>query len=178
MNDADNEMMANQLRELPLLEPDADLLARLDEISLGTAAPTRSSTRHWGLAAMLLVGVAAAFVTLPRWMASTDSGTATLASDSPNASRVTSELSDLSQLIARSAVLDEVNATLPDRQRVMNVRDAGRITAIEDRVARLDMALSSPAVDRSARAELLKQRVGLMDDLVDLRAGVPAQQWL
>ncbi|MEL7024830.1 MAG: hypothetical protein AAGL69_13910 [Pseudomonadota bacterium] len=178
MNEPNNEMMAKQLRELPLLEPDADLLARLDEISLGKRSPPRALTWHWGLAAVLMIGVAIAVATLPGLNVPTNSVDQAAATDEPNASRVTSELSDLSQLIARSAVLDEVNATLPDRQRVMNVRDAGRITAIEDRVARLDVALASPAVDESARAELLKRRVGLMDDLVGLRAGVPAQQWL
>lgn len=173
-------VLAEQLQSLPELEPTAALRQRIDAL-LDESAEIESRADHnrlrnWGIAAVLLVGLLMGLI-ISEQVKVVESPPESVAVTQPEASEPT-EFSDLGRLIAQSALLDQVNATLPARGRVRNVRSAGRITVLEDRVRLLDAALAQPEISTMRRAALMRQRVGLMDTLVEMRSGQQPTQWL
>ncbi|MEM6819393.1 MAG: hypothetical protein AAF578_11455 [Pseudomonadota bacterium] len=175
-----DKAVADALRDLPQLEPSSELLAGIDHLVVETDQPSVSASltpMRWAIAATALLSVCVGLLVWD-WPDSPQRSGETVAEIPGPAVELPDEFADLSRLIAQSALLDKVNATLPERRRVRDVRSAGQIVMLEDRVAMLDVALASPAVDQAQREALLRRRVGLMDTLVDLRSGRQTQQWL
>lgn len=174
------QVLAEQLKSLPELEPTAALRQRLDalldEATEVESHADRNRLRNWGIAAVILAGLLMGLI-IGEQIKVIELPPESVAVTQPEASEPT-EFSDLGLLIAQSALLDQVNATLPTRGRVRNVRSAGRITALEDRVRLLDAALAQPEISTTRRAALMRQRVGLMDTLVEMRSGQQPTQWL
>ncbi|MEO1581385.1 MAG: hypothetical protein AAFR91_06015 [Pseudomonadota bacterium] len=175
-----DKAVASALRELPQLEPSSELLAGIDQLVAQTEQLSISASAtpmRWTIAATALLSMCVGLLVWD-WPDTPASDPPSVADVKQTETEVSDEFADLSKLIAQSALLDKVNATLPERRRVRDVRSAGQIVMLEDRVAMLDVALASPAVDQAQREALLRRRVGLMDTLVDLRSGRQTQQWL
>ena len=175
-----DKAVADALRDLPQLEPSSALLAGIDHLVVQTdqsSVSASSSPKRWAIAATALLSLCVGLLVWD-WPDSPQGNGETVAEIPRPAAALPDKFADLSRLIAQSALLDKVNATLPERRRVRDVRAAGQIVMLEDRVAMLDVALASPAVDQAQREALLRRRVGLMDTLVDLRSGRQTQQWL
>ncbi len=175
-----DKAVADALRDLPQLEPSSELLAGIDQLvvqSEPSSVSESSTPMRWAIAATALLSVCVGLLVWD-WPVTPVSEGPSVAEVRQTEAAVPDEFADLSKLIAQSALLDQVNATLPERRRVRDVRSAGQIVMLEDKVAMLDVALASPAVDQAQREALLRRRVGLMDTLVDLRSGRQTQQWL
>ena len=181
---AHDDGIAAALRALPQLEPSDALMARLadtaaeasdhgDVDSAVDAHPAAGRGRFWPgalLAASLLI---AALIWRPDTQG--DDGAIGVAATSTE-----SATSQLPALMAQSAYLESVLSALPDRGRVQRVGTASTITALEDRVALIDAQLDQPQVRASATGSeaLWRQRVGLMNTLVELRGTPREQLWL
>jgi hypothetical protein len=84
---------------------------------------------------------------------------------------VTPVQSELSLLYSQSAGLEAVLARLDADDRVLDLRAAGAIVAIEDRIAALDDHLTNgETLDRQTAEALWRQRVELMEALVGVHA--------
>ena len=99
--------------------------------------------------------------------------TPTLASQSASA-RVASasDQQDLSSLMAQSRQLEWALSAMPAGPQVVSANTAGTISVLEDRVAMIDYRLSmtqDPDLSSEQELKLWKERVGLMNSLVQVR---------
>ncbi len=185
-----DEQLSASLRELPQLEPSASLYARLHTISRESAALPKKR-RAWpaGLVAASLM-IAGLLIWVPEKYSPTGSeglvagevaGPAGESAGAPPAgASVSGDAVPLNALMAQSAYLESLLASIPGERRVQRVGTASTISAIEDRVALIDQQLSQPIVqaDAAGSTSLWRQRVGLMNTLVELRAKPSGQIWL
>ncbi|MEO0615319.1 MAG: hypothetical protein AAFY69_04210 [Pseudomonadota bacterium] len=172
----ERDAVRDVLRELPQLTPSRALTARLDALIDDEAAedrrpPRTHSAARFALAASVLLAV---WIVWPRLGPQTDPVAEPVAAiEIPaEASTVTNTGPSIDSLMARSAYLESVLDTVPQRGRVQRVGTASTITALEDRVALIDAQLSGSGatVDETGRTALWRERVGLMSTLVSLHA--------
>lgn len=163
--------MRAALRELPQLKPPADgwqkLLARMEQ-----PASRRRGWLSGAVAAAALIAVA-----LYQFGArdSAPDQADRLATTSPESGQVLdsggADDVELEQLVAQSRQLEqllrEINSRTP---RVMNAGTAGTIAGLQDSIAYIDYGLSyEERLDRPQSEQLWRQRVGLMNTLVQVR---------
>lgn len=177
--------VATALRELPQLAPSEALMRRLaDCVADGVGhqdgvdgaldrhpSPRRGS--RWGGALLAASLIIAALIWRPDRHSADGVSPVAVTNAEPASSQ-------LPALMAQSAYLESVLFSLPDRGRVQRVGTASTIAALEDRVALIDAQLDQPQVRASATGSeaLWRQRVGLMNTLVELRGTPREQLWL
>ena len=170
------DAVRHALRELPGLTPPRAVTARLDALIDDVATAEQQPPRTRSVARFAL----AASVALAVWVVWPKLGPQIGPVTPPVAAVETTTEDDaaadagpsIDALMARSAYLESVLDTVPQRGRVQRVGTASTITALEDRVALIDAQLSGSGatVDESGRTALWRERVGLMSTLVSLHA--------
>ncbi|HYT83362.1 MAG TPA: hypothetical protein VEK86_07920 [Gemmatimonadales bacterium] len=135
-----------QLKALPALRPPRDRWPVVRDAVRGERARRRRTWGVWSLAA----AAALAGVLLLQ----------------PNQAALHAELAEVKQ---QSATLEEQLQRYDVDGRVLSGRAAALVADLEDRIAVIDGALTSPAQD-AQRVKLWQQRVGLMQQLVTVRA--------
>lgn len=168
-----DDVLAQRLRDLPTLSAPVETMSALEKIALPM---TKRASWHWpaAMAASVLMCIAALVMYSP---ADREPVTLATAQQPDSVSSV-----DMQQLFTQSAYLDRVLAEMPTRGQVRRVGTASTITALEDRVATIDAQLGDALVSDSVDAAelLLRERVGLMTSLVELRFdnSMTAALWL
>ena len=99
--------------------------------------------------------------------------TPTLASQSASTQVATApDQQDLASLMAQSRQLEWALSAMPAGPQVVSADTAGTISVLEDRVAMIDYRLSmteDPDLSSEQELKLWKERVGLMNSLVQVR---------
>jgi|HigsolmetaAR202D_1030399.scaffolds.fasta_scaffold00421_26 hypothetical protein len=159
------------LRALPPLEPKvswAQLASRLHAHEQPRRARQRRTVR-WLAGAALAASVAlvAVLVALDRPQQTPMRSPETFA----RAPQATAEQADLASLIERARTLEALLQTIPERPRVERVDMAATLDSMEERIQWLDYQLSyaGPTVDPAQVQRLWRERVELMDSLVQVR---------
>ncbi|MEL6446903.1 MAG: hypothetical protein AAFQ62_03030 [Pseudomonadota bacterium] len=172
----ESEAVRDALRELPQLSPSRAVTARLDALlddapTVDRQLPRTRSVARFALAASVALAV---WVVWPKLGPQIGPVTESLATREVPTEADTADAvgPSIDALMARSAYLESVLDTVPQRGRVQRVGTASTITALEDRVALIDAQLSGSGtkVDETGRTALWRERVGLMSTLVSLHA--------
>ncbi|MEM6809870.1 MAG: hypothetical protein AAGA41_01825 [Pseudomonadota bacterium] len=170
------EAVRDALRELPQLTPPRAVTARLDALlddaaTVDQQPPRARSVARYALAASVALAV---WVVWPKLGSQIGPVTEPVAAiETPTEADTSGDAGpSIDALMARSAYLESVLDTVPQRGRVQRVGTASTITALEDRVALIDAQLSGSGtkVDETGRTALWRERVGLMSTLVSLHA--------
>ncbi|MEO0344699.1 MAG: hypothetical protein AAF229_00460 [Pseudomonadota bacterium] len=170
------DAVRDALRELPQLAPSRAVTARLDALLDDAPSveqqPLRARTvARFALAASVALAV---WVIWPKLGPQVGPVTQPVAAVETPTERTAVAVAgpSIDTLMARSAYLESVLDTVPQRGRVQRVGTASTITALEDRVALIDAQLSGSGtkVDETGRTALWRERVGLMSTLVSLHA--------
>lgn len=150
------------LRALPPIEPPAGSLDRL--LAARAAARRKSRWRHsGGLALAASVVMAVALLALPRGGIETPATVVPVAVDP-----------EVDALLARSHDLDRALAAFTADIRVLDLRTAGTIASLEDRIAQVDAyLLHTETLAPQTAVDLLRRRVLLAQALVDVHAANP-----
>lgn len=165
----------DRLKELNRL-PDGELPAALERRTLAAMAEasTRRGARHFTRAAAS-IGVIAATALIALFALDLEEpadAPETAAVDAPDAPETAAADALYYDLLAESALLEELLDELPPPRRVMRVSTAGTIVGLEERIALIDAALdradagSGPPEFRTA---LMRDRVDVMHALVNVR---------
>lgn len=171
--------VATALRSLPNIEPDSQRVARWTKAAIRDDAPAqrRNVWVPTALAAGLLLSVfAARYIAAPASVETEDS----VAQSTSEPNDQLQQQPDLPTYVAQSALLEQVLARLPSEGRVRSVSDASAIASLEDRLAFIDNVIANPtdAVTGNVQTQLWRERVGLMNTLVNLKQGDSATVWL
>lgn len=160
-----------ELRALPALEPPHDLWGAIALAGLPGARRRRPAT--W----RVLGGVAAGFVLGMALILSMNSreadrpapGTTTdLVASTPAPARSASATSR-AELVATSQQLEAALRALPAAPRVTRTSTALTIDELHDRIQQVDLVLGDPRLDTESERRLWRQRVQLMNTLVQVR---------
>ncbi len=141
-----------RLKALSTLNPPRDRWPAVRENLISARRKNRMTKVRWGSLALAasLAGVIAV------------KGIQTQRSSAANAQ-------DLASLVSRSQQLEETLREYDPTSRVMSVGKAGAVAELEDRIATVDAELDqSPSMPRGNLVNLWRQRVNLMEGLVNV----------
>lgn len=155
-NTKPTDAIRDALRALPALEPPPSAFAKV--MAARAAARRRVRLRRFaGLAAAASIVMAVALLVVQP-------------ADEPAPPMIAAD-TDIAQLIARSNALDQVLASVESQAGILDLRTAGTIVALEDRLAAVDAHLRRLGADEPQTAgDLLRQRIALVNALVDVHA--------
>ncbi|MEL6870366.1 MAG: hypothetical protein AAFO81_11245 [Pseudomonadota bacterium] len=163
-----NGDIAQALRALPVVEPDALSVARWQRQAL--ANRNRRAAPRWRLpltfAATVLVVIAAGqFLPGPGGVSDPAPG------HQPAQSAAAQVAAPLPTYVAQTALLEQVLARLPDEGRVRSVERASAIASLEDQLVWLNRAIQNPTAPVTAdrHSQLWRERIGVMNTLVTLK---------
>lgn len=147
--------LRDALRALPAEEPPAGALDAL--LARRAAAIRRARFRRYaGVAVAASVVMAVALLVVPR--------------DGPAPPLIPAD-TEVSLLTERSDELDRVLASVESHSGILDLRTADTIVALEDRLAVVDAHLRRVGTNESGTTgELLRQRIALVNALVDVHA--------
>lgn len=147
--------LRDALRALPAEEPPAGVLDAL--LAARAAARRRARSRRYaGVAVAASVVMAVALLVVPR--------------DRPAPPLIPAD-TEVSLLAERSDELDRVLASVESHSGILDLRTAGTIVALEDRLATVDAHLRRVGTNEPrTTGELLRQRIALVNALVDVHA--------
>ncbi len=155
--------VAEALARLPLETPDRSAWPLLER-RIAAAAPARPRPR-WPFA-MAAAAVLAVAALMPRLM------TPPAAPDA--APTVAAAPANLETLMRESAQLEHFISAVADDQ-MSSASAAALGLEFEDRLRRIDVALSTPTLDADSRAQLWQQRVNLLREYAGVQG---TSQWL
>ena len=171
-----------QLPDFQVPEGSWELISKAGKASAPGAG--RPALTGWFWAASLAAGLAVAVVLFgllgqvpgepaEQMQADIRGTTPTLVSQSsPTQVAAASVQQDLTSLMAQSRNLEWVLSAMPAGPQVVSADTAGTISVLEDRVAMIDYRLSmteDPDLSSEQELKLWKERVGLMNSLVQVR---------
>jgi len=171
-----------RLPDLQAPEGSWELIAQASKSSVHSAG--RPPLNGWFWAGSLAAGLAVAVVVFgllaqapgesaQQMQADMRGTTPTLASQSVSAQVATApDQQDLASLMAQSRQLEWALSAMPAGPQVVSADTAGTISVLEDRVAMIDYRLSmteDPDLSSEQELKLWKERVGLMNSLVQVR---------
>lgn len=161
--------LAEAIARLPLEAPDRSAWPLLAERFDAVRKRPRGPRWPFALAAAAAAVLALALVLpLPREQAANPAG------DTPAMAGVSSEPADLETLMAESAQLEALLATV-SRDEVASASTLLLGLELEDRIARVDAALADPDLPESERTDLWRQRVATLRDYAGLQG---TAQWV
>ena len=131
------------------------------------------------LAASLMAAVAAGWLSWQLLPPERDGSRPAPASVAATADAATAATTDVVSLERRAQLLEEILTQLPREGRVQRVGTASVISALEDRLLVVSDQLqrAQPGGADLQFTGLLRERVGLMQSLVQLRGGSDGQVW-
>jgi len=146
-----------RLKALPTLKPSRDLFAQVRS-GARVERRRRQWTRTGGVVLALAATIALAVVLVDR----------------AKPERQLVAVSELQQVITRSQELERALASLDPNRGVLDGRAVGITTSLENRLAGVDrqiemVSLMDPAVREREAIRLWRERVGLLDALMDAR---------
>ncbi len=143
------------LRTLANLNPSRDRWPMIRERVLAERRQKRNVRIRWG--SLALAASLAGILTVRTFQQRPAAQVATAA-----------PAEDLATLVDRSQQLEETLREYDPRNRVMNMNTAGAVAALEDRIAAVDAELDHPDIPAAHLQNLWRQRVNLMEGLVNV----------
>ncbi|GAB2661706.1 hypothetical protein [Arenimonas aestuarii] len=161
--------LGEAIARLPLEAPDRSAWPLLAERFDAVRKRPRGPRWPFALAAAAAAVLALALVLpIPREQA------ATTPEGSPSMASIAAEPTDLQELMAESAQLEALLATV-SRDEVASANTLLLGLELEDRIARVDAALADPGLPDSERTDLWRQRVDTLRDYAGLQG---TAQWV
>lgn len=159
-----------ELRALPGLEPPRDLWGA---IALEGLPATRRRPATWrvlgGVAAGFVLGMALILGMNSRELDRPEPGTTTDLVASTPAPAPSAAAASRAQLVATSQQLEATLRALPAAPLVTRASTALTIDELHDRIQQVDLLLGDPRLDTESERRLWRQRVQLMNTLVQVR---------